>query len=71
MKIADIIREDITSVDKSTDLRTMLAAVREEMEAVDDASMGSQEGDARYAGLSVHTNPDSVHAVIIKQALGA
>jgi hypothetical protein len=44
--------EDIIASDSNTDLRSMLAAVREEMEAVDDASMGSQEGDANYAGLS-------------------
>jgi hypothetical protein len=44
--------EDIIAADSNPDLRTMLAAVREEMEAVDDASMGSQEGDANYAGLS-------------------
>jgi hypothetical protein len=44
--------EDIIAADSNPDLRTMLAAVREEMEAVDDASMDSREGDANYAGLS-------------------
>jgi hypothetical protein len=44
--------EDIIASDSNPDLRTMLAAVREEMEAVDDASMDSREGDANYAGLS-------------------
>jgi hypothetical protein len=44
--------EDIIAADSNPDLRTMLAAVREEMEAVDDASMDSKEGDANYAGLS-------------------
>ena len=44
--------EDIIASDSNPDLRTMLAAVREEMEAVDDASMDSREGDASYTGLS-------------------
>jgi hypothetical protein len=44
--------EDIIASDSNTDLRSMLAAVREEMEAVDDASMGVAEGDPNYAGLS-------------------
>jgi hypothetical protein len=44
--------EDIIAADSNPDLRTMLAEVREEMEAVDDASMDSREGDANYAGLS-------------------
>ena len=52
LKRKDAVTEDIIASDSNPDLRTMLADVREEMEAVDDASMSSQEGDANYTGLS-------------------
>jgi hypothetical protein len=52
MKIADIIREDIEQIENPQTLRQLLADVQQEMEQVDDASMGSREGDANHAGLS-------------------
>lgn len=52
MKITDIILEDIEFIESPQTLRQLLADVQQEMEQVDDASMGSKEGDAKHAGLS-------------------
>ena len=52
MKISEILLEDIEFITSPEVLRKLLADVQQEMEEVDDASMGSEQGDAKHAGLS-------------------
>lgn len=52
MKIKEILTEDIEFISNPQTLQQLLTDVQREMEEIDDASMGSEEGDANYAGLS-------------------